>query len=136
MQMRIEWYEWSSPLDNDDESYEDRESERGEQGLAYSRAFLRALEKEFNLWTVHTNFYIDDAISQCIELTEGIETLDIISPYRARVGIGKLFDAENVQVAVRRNVQKIINRKNKKSGSYLEKLNKFFADDQEKRNES
>ena len=132
--MRMEWYEWKSPFEADENDYQEQENE---QGLAYSKAFLRILEREFNLWTVHTNFYIDDSISQCIELTEGVETLDIISPYRARVGIGRLFDAEKVQVSVRRNVQKIINRKNKKRESFLEQMNKFVAGyDQEKRDES
>lgn len=51
-----------------------------------------AAGKIFNFWTGHSNFNISPAIADAIELVDGVETLDIFTRYRFRVGIGKCFD--------------------------------------------
>jgi hypothetical protein len=51
--------------------------------------------KIFNFWTGHSNFNITQKISNIIEDTYGVETLDIFTRYRFRIGVGKAFkDAE------------------------------------------
>jgi hypothetical protein len=48
--------------------------------------------KIFNFWMGHTNFNITKPIAYIIEKTDGVETLDIYTRYRFRVGFGKLFE--------------------------------------------
>jgi hypothetical protein len=55
-----------------------------------------ASNKIFNLWTGHTNFDITNPIAKIIEEYKGIETLDVFTRYRFRIGIGKLFNAGEV----------------------------------------
>lgn len=50
-----------------------------------------ACSKLFNFWTGHTNFNISNKICDIIENAEGIETFDIFTRYRFRIGIGKAF---------------------------------------------
>ncbi len=51
-----------------------------------------AVNKIFNFWMGHTNFDLTYNIARVIELTDGVETLDIFTRYRFRVGIGKAFE--------------------------------------------
>lgn len=60
--------------------------------------------KIFNFWIGHTNFNITTHIASIIELTDGVETLDIFTRYRFRVGIGKLFDAPTVMNTINNDV--------------------------------
>lgn len=52
--------------------------------------------KIFNFWLGHTNFDITSHIFKIIELTEGVETLDIFTRYRFRISIGKAFTDSTV----------------------------------------
>jgi hypothetical protein len=54
-------------------------------------------EDDFNFWILHTNFNITFVDWKNIAEFEGIETLDGISKYRVRIGIGKLFDHNKVR---------------------------------------
>lgn len=57
--------------------------------------------KLFNFWVGHTNFDLgQDNLVARIERTDGVETLDIITRYRFRVGIGRAFDQDKVKIAV------------------------------------
>ena len=67
-----------------------------------------ASSKIFNFWVGHTNFNISKPIANIIENTDGIETLDIFTRYRFRVGIGKLFKAADVMSNVNHNVSSFI----------------------------
>jgi len=49
------------------------------------------IDNIFNFWIGHTNFDITQPICSVIEQTPGVETLDIFTRYRFRIGIGKLF---------------------------------------------
>jgi len=51
-----------------------------------------ASSKIFNFWIGHTNFTISKNIADIIETTDGIETLDVFTRYRFRIGIGKAFE--------------------------------------------
>lgn len=48
--------------------------------------------KIFNFWVGYTNFSITKNIAYILERTDGIETLDIFTRYRFRIGVGKLFE--------------------------------------------
>jgi DNA polymerase III delta prime subunit len=61
---------------------------------------------DFNLWIMHLNVDITPRMISAIEEIDGVETLDIISRYRARLGIAKLFPEE----AIKKNVSETINK--------------------------
>jgi hypothetical protein len=47
--------------------------------------------KIFNFWTGHTNFDITKGVFNILEVVDGVETLDVFTRYRFRIGIGKAF---------------------------------------------
>lgn len=65
-----------------------------------------ASNKIFNFWVGHTNFDITFNIASIIEHTEGVETLDIFTRYRFRVGIGKAFDDSTVMRNINNRIYK------------------------------
>jgi len=52
--------------------------------------------KIFNFWMGHTNFPITAQVRDILENTDGVETLDIYTKYRMKIGFGKLFTAGEV----------------------------------------
>jgi len=60
--------------------------------------------KIFNFWVGHTNFNVTKHIFKILENTDGIETLDVFTRYRFRIGIGKAFNDS----AVMKNIQESI----------------------------
>jgi hypothetical protein len=69
-----------------------------------------ASSKIFNFWMGHTNFNISKKISNLIDETDGVETLDIFTRYRFRIGIGKLFKPSDVMSNISSNVIEFINK--------------------------
>ena len=47
------------------------------------------ISKIFNFWTGHANFNLSDKVVRLIDRVDGIETLDVFTRYRMRIGIGK-----------------------------------------------
>lgn len=68
-----------------------------------------ASSKIFNFWVGHTNFNITPAIAARIEKIEGVETLDIFTRYRFRIGIGKLFDPALIMSSITENIYDYLN---------------------------
>jgi len=66
-----------------------------------------ASSKIFNFWTGHTNFNIIDSVAFAIETTDGVETLDIFTRYRFRIGIGKAFEDRQVMQAIEKKLYKL-----------------------------
>jgi len=64
-----------------------------------------ASSKIFNFWNGHTNFNLSEPIVNIIQKTDGVETLDIFTRYRFRLGIGKIFD----ETLVKQNIWDNIN---------------------------
>lgn len=60
--------------------------------------------KIFNFWTGHSNFNITHKISDIIENTEGVETLDIFTRYRFRISVGKAFKDSEVMYDINQQV--------------------------------
>lgn len=64
-----------------------------------------SMDKMFNFWTGHTNFSITPDIALQIERVGGVEVLDIVTRYRFRVGVGKLFKGNEVMSSVQRVIR-------------------------------
>jgi hypothetical protein len=60
--------------------------------------------KIFNFWIAHTNFRITEEIQDIIDKTDGVESLDVFSPYRWRIAIGHAFNSIDVKELVRTNL--------------------------------
>jgi hypothetical protein len=57
--------------------------------------------KCFKLWVGHSNFKLTEIFYKIIGQHPGIETLDILTPYRFRIAVGKLFVDRDVMTSVR-----------------------------------
>lgn len=60
--------------------------------------------KIFNFWVGHTNFDLTENIVNIIECTPGVETLDVFTRYRFRIGVGKAFSDSDVM----REINKLV----------------------------
>jgi len=57
--------------------------------------------KSFKFWVGHSNFKLTEAFYKVIGQHPGIETLDILTPYRFRIAVGKMFVDRDVMTSVR-----------------------------------
>lgn len=64
--------------------------------------------KIFNFWVGHTNFNISKRVSDIIEETEGVETLDVFTRYRFRIGVGKAFSDSEVMRDINVQLYKVL----------------------------
>ena len=55
----------------------------------------------FKLWVGHSNFKLTEDFYKVIGQQPGIETLDILTPYRFRIAVGKMFVDRDVMTSVR-----------------------------------
>lgn len=69
--------------------------------------------KLFNFWMGHTNFDISKKVAETIEITEGVESLDVYTRYRFRISIGKAFEDSIVMRNINKNVYKELSHVNK-----------------------
>lgn len=56
--------------------------------------------KLYKFWMGHTNFDLTNEVQSKISGVTGVETLNIYTRYRFRLGVGKAFDARDVQAAI------------------------------------
>ena len=61
----------------------------------------------YNFYIIHSNFRMTDSIQNILDNTDGIETLDVFSPYRWRIAIGKAFDVNTVKQRVLQNLDAV-----------------------------
>jgi len=56
----------------------------------------------FDFWIMHTNFNLTEGIANAIEQTNGVETMEICTRYRARIGFPRsgLFQPRDVMHAI------------------------------------
>jgi hypothetical protein len=59
----------------------------------------------FNFWVGHMSFTLSKKVRSVLKKVPGVETLDIMTKYRCRIGIGKCFDTEQVQEAIEEALQ-------------------------------
>jgi len=57
--------------------------------------------RKFKFWVGHANFRLTEDYYNVIGHTEGVETLDILTPYRFRIAVGKMFVDRTVMSTVR-----------------------------------
>lgn len=58
----------------------------------------------FKFWVGHTNFKLLNAHRKIIGSVSGIETMDILTPYRFRIAVAKLFVDREVMSKVRKSL--------------------------------
>ena len=58
----------------------------------------------FKFWVGHTNFKITPKFHHIMSNVEGVESIDVFTPYRFRIGIAKLFKDRTVMSQVRKNM--------------------------------
>ena len=58
----------------------------------------------FKLWVGHSNFKLTEEFFKIIGQSPGVEALDIMTPYRFRIAIGKLFVDRQIMKTVRDNM--------------------------------
>lgn len=69
-----------------------------------------SMSEIFNFWIGYTNFSITKDIASVIEQSDGVEVLDIITRYRFRVAIGKIFTDRDVMKKINDNVYEHIDK--------------------------
>ena len=96
---KFSWEKWDdSIVDKNDDEYKDS-FEKGAglsilpipmkmspQGMILPQGEEVISEDDFDMWILHTNFDITDEIVQLIERIPGVETLEVLTRYRLRVG--------------------------------------------------
>lgn len=64
-----------------------------------------------SLWIGHTRTNITPKLAANIAKVEGVETLDVITRYRFRVGIGKLFNDRKIKSSIAELIKSYIGKK-------------------------
>lgn len=60
--------------------------------------------KYFKFWVGHTNFRITNRLLKLIQTTDGVETVDVLTPYRFRIAVGVCFSDRNTMSLVKSNL--------------------------------
>jgi hypothetical protein len=118
----IIWEKWKDPFGYEtdeqvEDTYNDENGESITTNVKRTRCNLiqtpfgiipfnenMASSEIFNFWTGHSNFPITKKISDIIENTDGVETLNIFTKYRFRIAIGKSFKDSIVMTNINNNV--------------------------------
>lgn len=118
----IIWEKWIDPLlidseENYEDILEDSETEKEDKLYKPTKSHiivtpygvipyneLNACGKIFNFWNGHTNFTISSTVLSIIESVEGVETLDVFTRYRFRIGIGKAFTDSDVMRVINNQI--------------------------------
>lgn len=58
----------------------------------------------FKFWVGHTNFRITKSFVDIVSYVDGVESVDVFSPYRFRIGIATLFKDRVVMSEIRENM--------------------------------
>lgn len=58
----------------------------------------------FKFWVGHTNFKITPKFHRIMSSVDGVESIDVFTPYRFRIGIAKLFKDRTVMSQIRKNL--------------------------------
>jgi len=125
----VYWEKWIDAFEDEDESFSEAisEGEVEEQELTneellenehlfHTVSHVRSIvtpfgilpltehtmaSKHFKFWVGHANFKLTEDFYKVIGQHPGIETLDILTPYRFRIAVGKMFTDRDVMSSVR-----------------------------------
>ena len=102
--------------DDDDESYSDGDDDEKKSPLSSLIQKMMPLTPQviddismlanFDCWIGHTNFDITPSVRDQLNKIEGVEVLKIFSRYRFFVGIGQMFDFQNVRYDIESKIIK------------------------------
>jgi hypothetical protein len=124
---KIIWQKWQDEIvdeiDNIDSEVDDDHNDEDNSKLTKQLVMVTPMGilpynsanvcmKNFNLWTAHTNFTISVNIANLIENVDGVETLDVFTRYRFRIGIGQAFTDSNVMRYINNILYEYINEHN------------------------
>ena len=125
MKRKIVWEKYEDPLEVDTKELPPQKNENDEYNDEYELPQIQSTKilstpfgflplsekqfasKQFDFWVLHTNFNITSKIIRKIEQICGVETLDILTRYRVRIGFPKLGGLFNSQ-SIKLNIQKVI----------------------------
>jgi hypothetical protein len=161
MKKQIRWTKWHDPLaalvkdhdanqdDYDDNDYTNKERKRYGEGnpnlgpiIAGPQGIIplndtNVPSRHYNFWIMETNFNISRPVARMLNETNGVETLDIFTRYRARIAIGRLFDTEEIKDAIEAALlqadKKVVTPEPAKASSYevirskIQKKYKYWA---------
>lgn len=71
--------------------------------------------KSYNFWTGHTNFRLSQPVVLIINSVLGVESLEVVSPYRFHISVGQRFDQTDVKSAVQTQVIEFLKEYEEKS---------------------
>lgn len=110
MKKLIAWEKWNDPFahlveDEDSDDDEPTFERKGHKAVMTQMGIFPVTEysqpgKTFNFWIGYTNFPITRKVHKLINNMTGVETLDVFTKYRFRIGVGKLFDEASVMRAI------------------------------------
>lgn len=100
--------------EEDDESYLDSDEKKHLSSSTISKLMPItpqivediSMLANFDCWIGHTNFDITPKIKEKLNKIDGIEILKIFSRYRFFVGIGQMFDFQNVRFDIEKELIK------------------------------
>ena len=100
--------------EDEDESYEDEDNKKDMMSAALHKMLPLtpqviddiSMLANFDCWIGHTNFDITPKIKNKLNKMEGIEILKIFSRYRFFVGIGQMFDFQNIRFDIEQELIK------------------------------
>jgi len=111
---QIWWEKWQNPyeidaddsfLPNDEDDTEYKDEKTSEMSGPIKALFTplgiipltddSSISKKFNFWVGHCNYVLIPYVARLFENVDGVETLDIWTKYRFRVGFGKLFEGQD-----------------------------------------
>jgi len=71
------------------------------------------VSNHFKFWVGHANFKLWDAYYKVIGDILGVESVDILTPLRFRIAVGKMFKDEDVMSRVRSALLEVVNNESK-----------------------
>lgn len=111
---------------SDDEQIETMEEEDGAFAETKSLAVYQTpfgivkvpefcdINKHFKLWTMYTRYPITDKLKNGIDSMPGIETFEMLTPYRARVGICPLYKDGHVLRSIQTTIENLNSHESEK----------------------
>lgn len=130
----ISWSKWYNPWDHEHTNFKEEADVFEEEVGTYKDSFEehtkkqqtgnkvlvsplgaitvltpRAIEELMNFWIGNTNFKLSVPLCKIIEGTDGVESFEVISPYRMRVAFAQLFKPGTVIHAISNNITEYFN---------------------------
>jgi hypothetical protein len=120
MRVKFKWEKWLDPLrpsDFHDPEEDDSEFHPSFKALPTPFGVLNITNHslastKFDFWMLHTNFRITNEIEEIMADVDGVESINVMTPYRVRFGfpISGLFNSEKIKTQVQEAVVNLFKR--------------------------